>query len=156
MLFAKTSYAAIDANEIISMTNKNRVENNLSSLTTSNKLTDAAQQKANDMIKNNYWSHNSPAGVTPWFWIKKTGYKYSAAGENLAQGFSSSTDVMMAWKKSPSHNQNLVANNFCQIGVAVANGEINGKKTTVVVQMMACPKKSIGSIIEDAKKYILG
>jgi len=156
LLSVKAGFAQVDAGDIVKLTNSFRIENNLSPLTVNAKLTEAAKQKANDMIKNNYWSHVSPTGINPWYWIKKTGYRYSYAGENLAQGFEDSSTVLNAWKKSPAHKKNLLTNTFCQIGVATVNGQINGKNTTVVVQMMACPKNGIGSIIENAKKYILG
>lgn len=132
--------AQVDVGEIVSLTNKVRTENRLSILTSNPKLTEAAQKKADDIFKNDYWAHVSPAGVTPWYWIKNTGYKYSSAGENLANGFKNSSDVINAWMRSPTHKQNLMSKSFCQTGVAVANGQLKGKQTTVVVQMMACPK----------------
>ncbi len=53
----------------------------------------AAQAKADDMAAKSYFSHNSPDGVTPWFWLNQAGYVFTYAGENLAANFSDSIDV---------------------------------------------------------------
>src|SRR5208283_734919 len=79
---------AIFANTLVDETNANRVASNESVLTTSPSLTLAAQEKANDMVKNNYFAHTSPTGVTPWQWFANVGYDFSSAGENLAVNFS--------------------------------------------------------------------
>ena len=48
------------------------------------------------MSKNQYFSHNSPDGKTPWQFIKKEEYNYIIAGENLALNFTSSEAVEKA------------------------------------------------------------
>ena len=51
------------------------------------KLNEAAQLKAQDMFRYNYWAHTSPRGVEPWKWLGDVGYTYSIAGENLAKNY---------------------------------------------------------------------
>jgi len=124
---------------VISLTNKSRQERKLAVLKTNPLLTKAAESKANDMIRQQYFAHISPKGVTPWSWFKQAGYSYAYAGENLALDFVSSEDVINAWLKSPSHRSNLLGAKYKDIGVAVASGKINGATSLIVVQMFGAP-----------------
>ena len=128
-----------NSREVVTLTNEIRVENNLPALKSDFKLDLAASEKLNDMIRNNYFAHTSPAGVTPWFWIKKSNYTYSVAGENLAVGFFTAQDTVDAWFKSSSHRANLLSSRYKDIGIAVGRGQINGHNGIVVVQMFGLP-----------------
>src|SRR3989339_2171373 len=59
----------ISVNKLFELTNIERKNNNLSTLIYNEKLALAAQEKANDMFKKNYWSHYAPDGKTPWDFI---------------------------------------------------------------------------------------
>lgn len=124
---------------VITLTNKARQEKKLVVLKTNPLLTKAAESKANDMIRQQYFAHISPKGATPWTWFKQAGYSYAYAGENLALDFVSGEDVIAAWLKSPSHRSNLLGTKYKDIGVAVASGKINGVTSLVVVQMFGAP-----------------
>ncbi|MCR4325162.1 MAG: CAP domain-containing protein [Candidatus Curtissbacteria bacterium] len=127
--------ANFSADEIIALTNLRRQENGVGALTYNPLLASAAAQKAVDMHANDYWAHNSPTGVTPWFFISGAGYKYVFAGENLARDFSSASSTVEAWMNSPSHRNNILDRNFKEIGVAVTNGKLGDKEGSLVVQM---------------------
>jgi hypothetical protein len=94
------SLADISSNELFTFTNQKRVENGLPPLALNQALSLAASRKADDMFAKNYWAHNSPDGLTPWFFIKNAGYSYVYAGENLARGFHNANDVVNACKKN--------------------------------------------------------
>ncbi|HPL95276.1 MAG TPA: CAP domain-containing protein [bacterium] len=128
-------FSTITANRIIELTNKERQNNNLSLLKHNSTLDLAAQKKINDMLKNNYFAHTSPAGIKPWQWFKEADYNYTFAGENLAMNFIEAEDVVTAWMDSPTHRDNIVSPNYEDIGIAVAVGQINGQETTLVVQL---------------------
>ena len=51
-------------------TNSARAEEGRSALTRNETLDEAARLKAEDMAANGYFSHWSPAGVSPWHWFK--------------------------------------------------------------------------------------
>jgi uncharacterized protein YkwD len=121
-------------------TNQKRVENGLSPLTQNSKLSDAACRKAKYMFDNNLWAHYGRDGTTPWSFISATVYRYLYAGENLAQNFMLSGDVVNAWMASPSHRQNLLNGNYTDVGYCVSNGTLNGTETTLVVQMFGRPQ----------------
>lgn len=131
----------ITATQIVELTNKEREKYGLAPLNTNSLLEEAARRKAEDMFANDYWSHRSPTGKTPWDFFKEVGYNYVYAGENLARDFADSSAVVAAWMASPSHKENIVGKNYQEIGVAVVDGELAGLKTTLVVQMFGMPAK---------------
>ncbi len=126
---------------LISLTNKERVKNDISILTENELLTKAAQLKAEDMVKKGYFAHYSPDGVSPWFWIEEVGYDYQKAGENLAVNFESSKEVIDAWMNSPTHRENIVKEGYTEIGIATASGTYKGKEGIFVVQIFGTPKR---------------
>lgn len=130
----------INTSELLRLTNKIREEKGLDDLKLNAKLSKAAELKAQDMFKEDYWAHTSPKGTEPWDFIKSQGYYYVYAGENLAVDFSDSDDVVKGWYNSPSHRDNLLNKNYTEIGFAVVNGELQGRKTTLVVQMFGMPR----------------
>jgi uncharacterized protein YkwD len=133
--FPKTSeFAIVTSEKLIELTNNERIANGLKPLKINDKLSQAAEGKAQDMLLNSYFAHTSPTGITPWYWLEKNDYNYVAAGENLAKDFTDSGYVHKAWMNSPSHRANIMNENYQEIGIAVVEGEINGKKTLLAVQ----------------------
>ena len=131
--------SAVNAKNIIDLTNQTRINLALSPLAANQLLIKAAEAKAQDMLKRQYFAHQSPDGVAPWDWIKTTGYKYRLAGENLAVHFHEAEDVTAGWMASPSHRANIVNNNYREIGVGTATGVFEGVEATFVVQMFGTP-----------------
>ncbi len=109
------------SSSLLSGTNNQRVANGLGSLALSSQLNQAAQAKANDLMVHDYWAHNSPTGVTPWYWIGSVGYAYQTAGENLAYGFTTSSDTITGWMNSPGHRANILNGSFSQVGFGIVN-----------------------------------
>lgn len=137
-------FASVLPGVLVNLANSDRQSNNLSSLVTNPLLERAAQLKANDMLSRGYFSHVTPDGKTPWYWLNLVGYKYSAAGENLAINFVDSKDINDAWMNSPSHRANILNNKFSEIGVAAAKGVYQGRETIFVVQFFGRPaQKSV-------------
>jgi hypothetical protein len=120
---------------LLSSTNAQRTANGIGSLAINAALSQAAQQKANDMVARDYWSHNTPEGNQPWVFIDATGYSYKKAGENLAYGFDTSADTVNGWMNSPSHRANMLDSAFDEVGFGIANSpnyQSNGEMTVVV------------------------
>ncbi|MFA5392578.1 MAG: CAP domain-containing protein [Candidatus Paceibacterota bacterium] len=130
-------FADLNAQKIIALTNEIRQQYGLSLLKENPLLDAAAKQKAEDMFQNNYFSHFSPTGVSPWYWINKSGYNYHYAGENLAMNFIDSEEVVRAWLNSPGHRENLLNNNYQDIGIAVLPADFSksGINQPIVVQL---------------------
>jgi hypothetical protein len=132
--------SAVTPQNIIMLTNATRQSLGLGELMTNQKLTQAAKSKAEDMVVNQYFAHNSPTGVTPWYWIKSLGYAYRYSAENLAVHFEQAEDVQTGWMASASHRTNIVDPRYTETGVGVALGDFEGVPTTFVVQYFAQPK----------------
>lgn len=126
---------------LLANTNERRIEHNLRALTHNPTLSKAAQAKAEDMIARNYWSHTTPEGKEPWIFLDQVGYRYAAAGENLAYGFSDSASAVAGWMNSPGHKANILNSNYSEVGFGIAhspNYQGEGEQT-VVVAMYAAP-----------------
>mgnify|MGYP001600508845 CR=1 FL=1 len=129
----------ISTDKLFQLTNELRQKNNLPSLSLNSSLSLAAQKKAENMFQENYWSHYSPTGKTPWDFILGANYKYEYAGENLAKNFLFSNGVIDAWMNSQTHRDNLLKKEYTEVGYAIVNGILNGEQTTLVVQMFGTP-----------------
>src|SRR3989344_4628339 len=104
VLFPNTNFfASILPAVLVDETNSGRMGNALEELKINPLLQEAARLKANDMAAKSYFSHESPEGKTPWYWLEQAGYEYVYAGENLAVNFIDSEDVVVAWMNSPAH-----------------------------------------------------
>lgn len=132
-------FGVILVNALIDGTNHARITNNLSALRENPLLDAAAQEKANDMVTNNYFAHTSPSGLSPWYWFAKVGYNFTAAGENLAVNFSDSGDVTTAWLNSPEHRANILTAGYAEIGMATAQGEFQGHPAVFVAELFGTP-----------------
>ena len=131
--------STITESTMVALTNQARTQAGLPALSVSNSLTQAAKLKGQDMLKNQYFAHISPSGVTPWFWMKKTNYTYEVAGENLAIDFLDGEDVISAWLASPTHKANMLHTEYTQTGIAVVSGEFQGGTSIIVVHMFGKP-----------------
>ena len=120
---------------IIKLVNDARKVAHVAVLEKNDMLQKAAEEKAQDMIDNNYFAHISPQGKSPWDWINKNNYDYRYAGENLAINFTNAEEQQKAWMESPTHKKNILNANYNETGVAVKRGVIDGHETIVVVQM---------------------
>lgn len=127
------------AQKIIELTNNVRVELGINPLTESQKLNQAALNKAQDMLIQEYFAHVGPDDRALRHWLYDMNYSFRVAGENLAMGFSQAEQVVAAWKESPTHYSNLIDPDFTQIGVGVVSGEYNDHDTTLVAQYFGEP-----------------
>ncbi len=134
-----TQLGAVLPAVVVDLTNQERSADNLSTLTPNARLTEAAQDVANDMVTQEYFAHVNPEGKTPWDWLDQVGYQYQYAGQNLAVNFEDSQQLMTAWMNSPEHKANILRDNFTQIGVALATGTYQGQQAVFVVQYFASP-----------------
>ncbi len=125
----------IKPNDLLNNTNQIREKRGLQPLKLDPELSQAAASKAANMFTSNYWAHIAPNGTTPWVFIKNSGYDYLYAGENLARGFTSASDVVNAWMASPSHRDNMLSANYSDVGFAVSSGTLTGSDTVLVVEM---------------------
>jgi len=127
----------ITATDFLTQTNAARVSLGFAPLKLNEELDNAAQNKIDDMIANNYWDHFRPSDhKAPWDFIKDAGYTYHYAGENLARGFTSAESITQAWLASPAHRANLLSPNYTDVGFATGMGfNDQGQKVLLTVQL---------------------
>ncbi len=124
------------------LTNESRASIGLAKLAWNNTLEQAAKMKGDDMVKNNYFAHTSPKGITPWYWLSQAKYNFIYAGENLAIDFTESKNVQDAWFNSTTHRANLLHQNYTEIGITAIAGTFEGRDTTFVVEFFGKPQAS--------------
>jgi uncharacterized protein YkwD len=141
--FLAPDVLAAQGQKIIELTNSVRREQGLTELDKNAVLVRSATMKAEDMDTQQYFSHASPDGHRLSYFLKKAGYNYSTAGENLAVGFSNADEVVAAWMKSPTHYSNLIDTDFEQLGVGLVAGSFEGEPTVFVAQHFGTPEEPV-------------
>lgn len=120
------SAADVDAmkQDIVDRTNALRKENGIAPLTTSDKLMQAAQVRADEMAASGAYSHTRPDGRK---YTTVTDCKY--VGENIhriadwaLQGKPVSEVAMWSWNHSAGHQNNLLDKSYAEIGAGLARG----------------------------------
>jgi uncharacterized protein YkwD len=101
------------------LTNKARAENKLQPLTLNAVLTKAARAHSANMAKQGKMGHVlDDKNLADR--VKEAGYKYSAAGENLAVSENVPASVIFErWMKSKAHRDNILREEFREIGIGV-------------------------------------
>lgn len=125
--------------KIIALTNELRQQLGVRELEENSILTEAAYDKAQDMLLYQYFAHVGPDKKSLANWLDDYEYNYVVAGENLAMGFSQPEAVVEAWTKSKTHYANLIDPDFSQIGIGIVSGPYFGRDTTLIAQFFAYP-----------------
>jgi uncharacterized protein YkwD len=63
------------------------------------------------------FSHTRPSGNKWTTVLSEFGISYRKAGENVAYGQRSASEVMSAWMNSDGHRANILGNGYTQLGV---------------------------------------
>lgn len=116
--------------------NKTRAERDKPRLCIQQQLQKAARGHSADMIRKDYFSHDSQDGTTFEERVKREGYTSKGMsvyriGENLGWGSgaqSSPESIHKAWMKSDGHRKNLLNKGFKQVGIGVTAGEYKSYK----------------------------
>ena len=128
---SNTSGMNSDEKEVFDLINKQRANNGLSALKVDAEVQRVARIKAQDMVTNNYFAHESPTYGTPFNMLKSFKISYNTAGENIA-GNSSNQGAVTAWMNSSGHKANILNKSFNYTGIGVISGSKYGK---IYVQM---------------------
>jgi uncharacterized protein YkwD len=119
------SWGTIDrgaAQQVAVQLNQARAANGLGPLQLSPTLTASAEWKSLDMGFYNYFDHSDPAppvARSAGQRMSDCGYPYGYDGENIAEGFSTPSDVMDAWMNSAGHRANILNGQYAVMGVGV-------------------------------------
>ena len=128
---SNTSSMSSDEKEVFNLINSQRTKNGLAALKVDNEVQRVARIKAQDMVNNNYFAHESPTYGTPFNMLSSFKISYKTAGENIA-GNSSNTGAVNAWMNSSGHRANILNSSYNYTGIGVVSSKKYGK---IYVQM---------------------
>jgi uncharacterized protein YkwD len=114
-----TGNSAYEA-QVLSIVNTERAKAGCQPLAFNAKLRAAAFKHSADMAARDYFSHDTPDGVSFATRITNEGYRWSNAAENIAKGQRTPEDVMAAWMNSPGHRANILNCKLKDLGVGLA------------------------------------
>ncbi|MBU9711653.1 serine protease [Bacillus tamaricis] len=109
--------------DVVKYTNIERVKHGLPELKMDNKLSEVAWYKSRDMQVHGYFDHTSPTYGSPFDMMRHYGVSFTAAGENIAAGYSSAMHVVDAWMNSEGHRKNILDPNYTHIGVGYLSND---------------------------------
>jgi len=115
--------------QVLAAINQAREERGLAALTLNPSLAAAAQAHSEDMACKNFTSHTGSDGSDWNARIKRQGYPYAYASENIFYGdpnFATPASAVEWWINSPVHFKNMMSNKVTEIGIGYA---LNPKST---------------------------
>ena len=120
-LSSVVSAEIISAQEKISfeITNSFRAKNGLTALLWNDSAATVARNHSQDMSDNDYFSHTSLDGSSPWDRMAAAGLTYSAAAENIAWGYWDGIDASYGWINSSGHRGNMLSTTVTNLGVGI-------------------------------------
>jgi len=140
---------------VIEFTNIERVKAGLSPLKGNAELNVSSGIKAQDLLDNQYFAHESPSGIGVADLAEEAGYEFILIGENLALGnFKDDQTLVQAWMDSPGHRENILNAKYEDIGVSVIKGTFEGEVTWLAVQHFAFPSSACPEPSQSLKDQI--
>lgn len=103
--------------QVLDLVNQERSKVGVKPLSMDWEVQRTARVKACDMADKHYFSHQSPTYGSPFDMMKQFGIDYRSAGENIAQGQRTPSEVMQAWMNSQGHRENILKPDYTNIGV---------------------------------------
>lgn len=110
---------------VLELINNKRKENGMSELKFDSRLMKLAKLKANDMIEENYISHNSDKYGNIFNMLKVNSIEYKLAGENIARN-ANETRAVEAWMNSTTHKENILEQRYEYTGISVVKDKEYG------------------------------
>lgn len=115
-----------DEQKLLDLVNQARKNAGISELSFNSELRKCAIEKAKDMVKNNYFAHESPTYGSPFDMMRQFGISFRSAGENIA-GNQSVEGAFNAWMNSTGHKENILNKNFNYVGFGIVDSPVYGK-----------------------------
>jgi len=117
-----TYYRPVDLDDIervfLSYINEARMQNGLGALLPSQELTTFAEERCDDMVTRNYFSHYTPEGDRP---------EFRPIGEILGRAsppsLGTAENFLEAWLDSQSHREVILDQAYRRIGIAIVDSD---------------------------------
>lgn len=135
--------------ELLRLHNEARAEHGVRRLCVRQDLMVAAQEHAEDMIRRDFYAHETPEGLTSGDRIARAGYPFATYGENnnrVSGGYGGKPgrddlrEAFEGWMGSPGHRDNLLNPAFREVGIGLSTGRYapeTGTTTMYVVDFGA-------------------
>lgn len=161
---AYDSIAGKEEWEIVRIVNEERYRAGREGISIFGKIQSAAGIRAKELPE--LFAHQRPDGTSCFTVLTDKNISYRAAGENIAAGQTSPSDVMNSWMNSPGHKSNILSESFDHIGVGYATGGFYGKNwvqlfvggcqtTSVRVNDINDASYTKGTSIDDMQRYLI-
>lgn len=112
--------------QMLELVNIERTKVGLKALEWNEATAEVARSHSKDMFEKGYFSHQNPAGQSPFDRLEKAGIKFGAAGENIA--YASTVELAHnGLMRSPGHRANILSADFKRVGIGVVDGGVYGK-----------------------------
>ena len=111
--------AAGPAEAVLASVNAARAKAGCGPLRLNGKLTAAAKSHSRAMAEQNFFGHAGKDGSRFSSRIKRQGYRYGTAAENIAAGQKSAGQVVKSWLGSSGHRRNMLDCRMRDTGIAV-------------------------------------
>ena len=119
---------ATPAQRMLELHNRAREARGISPLKANADLAEAALSHSKEMVEKDYFSHDSANGEPFTERLKRAGYEYQRAGENIAWSSRASVERIFAmWMNSPGHKRNILNPAFKEVGFGLERGEFKGR-----------------------------
>jgi uncharacterized protein YkwD len=123
-------FVDLTENHLLAHHNSFRAEHGLSALSRSSALDEAARAHVADLLRRNYFAHESPEGFSSEHRVGLLARRFiGAAGENIAmqeggEAPPGPAEFAKMWRDSPGHRANMLRATYTHVGFgAVSKGE---------------------------------
>ncbi|MED9821331.1 MAG: CAP domain-containing protein [Christensenellales bacterium] len=117
-----TAFPAKQEQTAGNLLNSDRARYNLAPLTIDAELSRIARIKSQDMRDQRYFAHISPTYGDVNSMLRRFGYTFTAAGENIAH-HATVERAQAAFLSSPGHRQNILSRAYTRVGLGAAIDE---------------------------------
>lgn len=126
---------------LIDISNRYRREAGAPVLHADKKLMQAAQLRAQVMLRTQNIDHQDPIeGLNLAAVLPKVNYQFVYASENISLSQSNSEGIMAGFMSSPNHKINLLDKNLIETGVGVVKGTVAGNYVVIVAHLFGVPR----------------
>lgn len=101
--------------QVVALMNQERAAAGVGGITQNASLDAVAQIRAQEIVQS--FAHTRPNGTSCFTVLDEGGIAYMTAGENIAAGYGTPTEVMNGWMNSEGHRANILNGSFGQVGI---------------------------------------
>jgi uncharacterized protein YkwD len=109
------------AAQVLQLVNAERKKAGCGAVHRDSRIERASLLHSQDMARQNYFSHTSKDGRSPWERMRAQGYT-NGSGENIAAGQPTASAVVKAWMDSDGHRANILNCRSKAMGVGIGHG----------------------------------